>query len=144
MDMVTRYFLRRLAIAREKPKWSSPYAAFSNAVYETMAVFIFFPILGVSALVVLGTRNLMRPAWMIHLPWMSGRLLGLTVSILVISFGHLYLRAKFKRFENDTTGAAAFATVEDLNAVMKQKTYVVTVCLILAPLLGYSISHWVK
>ena len=141
MDIMTRYFLRRLAIARRKPHVdiSVPH---SDALAEVMIVALTMPMCAILSFVVVITMSTWKPIVDARWPWLSFRLVVLGCGFLVYIVGQWWLRRRFKQYRDDPSHCLDFDTEQDRRIVFWQKFVVVIVCGAVVPFLGIAIREF--
>jgi hypothetical protein len=138
-DFVTRYFLRRLAMAHRESPSRKPSIQHTNALVETILVFVGMPVAAVASLILIPS---LRWAPQILPKWTSVSQLGLALMLWILSVivGHLWLGRKFKKYRNDRSAYLQFDSARDSKIASWQRTVVFFVCAIVLPLLAMYIT----
>jgi hypothetical protein len=134
-DFVTRYFLRRLAIARQSASMRRPETQYTDALLETILIFVGMPMLGVTSVILITSLRWAPNAiakWFGY--WPRGGVIIL--SILSIVVGRLWLRKRFEKYREDRAIYKQFASEKDSRIVAWQRFIVFLVCAIILPFLG--------
>jgi hypothetical protein len=143
-DIITRYFLRRLAISRRKLNSASPNARYRDALVEVILVVVAMPAIAVLNFLGVASMTWWDPIVRARWPWLSVRIVAFSVGALALLVGHFWLGARFKQFRNDPFRCFAFATEKDRRIAYWQKICVITLCGLVAPWLGYMVNLLVK
>jgi hypothetical protein len=71
MDLITRYFLRRLAISRRKQPHASKNASYRDALVEVILVVLGLPSVAIMSFFGIATMRWWEPVMSAKWPWMS-------------------------------------------------------------------------
>ena len=141
LDFVTRYFLRRLAIARRK-EHRNPRTPFVEAKVEVILIVIMFPIVGVASFVIMFGLHWFTPAEVARMPIPDKYMTVLVLWILSCLVGSFWLNRKFKRYLHDPTPCLDFDTEHDRKIVFWQRLIAYFTAGVLMPVLGGLIGFW--
>jgi hypothetical protein len=144
MDMITRYFLRRLAISGRKPNRASPSARYRDALVDVILIVLGLPAAGILLFVGLGSMSWWDPIVRTRWPWLGFRVPGLILWVFALIVGHLWLGRRFSRYRDNPTACMDFASESDRRIVFWQKLGMTATCGIVAPCLGIAVNHFVK
>lgn len=141
IDLLTRYFLRRLALARGKD-YTDRRAEHSDALVEVIIVAIAAPAFAILSFVLILSLRWLTPAEAraLHIP--SKYPLAIGGWILCAIAGRVSLGRKFKRFLSDAGAALDFAGERDRQIAEGQKFAVLAICGLLVPGLAVLIAFW--
>jgi hypothetical protein len=142
-DIVTRYFLRRLAISRQKLKSASPNTHYSDALVEVILVVVAMPAIAVLNFLGVASMTWWDPIVKARWPWLSVRDVALAVGALALLIGHFWLGARFKQYKDDPFPCDAFSTENDREIAFRQKYGVILLCGLVAPWLGYAVNFFI-
>jgi hypothetical protein len=133
LDVIARYFFRRLALAhRDSDK---PSVQYNNALVETILVFVGFPLIGLASFVLILSLR-WAPTTIAKWFGMSPRIGMIVIVVFALFAGHWWLGKRFTQYRDDRTIYLRFATDSDQRIVFWQKFTVVVVCALLAPFLS--------
>ena len=139
--MATRYFLRRLAIARRK-KHASSSGPYQEALVEVILVVLGLPAVGVLSFVGLSSLTW----WEVNVdkrwPWLSFRLMGIVLWVLALLVGHWWFGKRFSRYRLDPSVHLAFDTERDRHIIFWQKFAALVVCGLVMPWLGILVGRF--
>jgi hypothetical protein len=144
MDMISRYFLRRFAIARGKKKWASPSGPYHDALVEAILVFTALPAAGLLSFLGLSTLKWWDPVVRVRWPWLGFRTAGLIVWILSVLVGHLLLSKRLRQYRDNPSESLWFSSDTDRRIVFWQKLKVTVACGLVAPWLGIAVNQLTK
>jgi hypothetical protein len=138
IDLVARYFLRRLAMAHRK--YSHVKVQYANALADTILVFVTAPICGfLGFILILSLRWAPNPITRIF--GSAPQVIAIIIAGLSILFGYWLLNNKMKRhLEVDPSCYLEFDNEKDVNVVFLQKLFVLIVSGIVLPTLALFIS----
>lgn len=139
-DFLTRYFLRRLAIARRKGRF--PSAQYRAALVDVICFAIAFPILGLLSFGLVLSLRWMTPAQAAAHPIPSKYIIAGIVMALSFVVGHRLLGPKFERYRDDPTACRGYDSEHDRRVGAFQKTAGFLICAIVMPWLGFMIAFW--
>jgi hypothetical protein len=140
MDIVTRYFLRRQALALKRDNTASQ-AAYRRALAEVTFAFVVMPAIGVLAFFGLSSINWLRPALEQHFPWLSIRLLAVVLWVLLFVIGNAWFGRRFKQYLSDPGLCRRFDSARDRRIAFWQKMGSVVLCGLVVPSLGLLMSR---
>lgn len=142
-DAISRYFLRRLAIAthKEHVSASTPYY---EALVEVILVFMALPAIAVFSFVSLSTMKWWRPIMEEQWPWLSAKAGGLTIGFLTLLISYFWLGKRFGRYRFERPAMVEFDTDRDRRIAYWQKFIVVVLCGLVAPWLGILCNELLK
>lgn len=141
LSWVTRYFLRRLALARRDLNKSEA-AAYSSAVFEVTLVTVVMPCLAIFSCVAM-TSLKWAPTFAREYPGFSPKIAGLAVAFLVFGIGNIWFRVRLGRHRAVLSLWAYFDSPEDRRVVFWQKVLIVALCGAVVPLLAVVATLWV-
>jgi hypothetical protein len=141
MDLITRYFLRRLAISRAKLRPASRNTGYAEALFEAILVVLGLPAVALLSFVGISTMRWWEPVVDARLPWLSFTVGALGLWALAVVFGHLWLGRRFRRFRDDPTPCLEFASDKDRRIAFWVKFSVITVCGLIIPWLGIAVNQ---
>jgi hypothetical protein len=133
LDVIARYFLRRLALAHLKSH--KPSVQYNNALADTIGVFVAFPVVGfASSVLILSLR------WAPHTiaKWfgLSPRIWMIAIVVLSMLGGHRWLNKRLTRYREDRTLYLNFSSDSDRRIVFWQTLTVFAICAMLIPFLA--------
>jgi hypothetical protein len=138
-DFVTRYFLRRLAIARHRVPTRKSGNQNTDALLETILIFVGVPILGVASLILIPSLRWAPNTiakWFGYSPW-GGVII---ICILSVVVGRLWIGKRFEKYREDRFVYTQFASERDARIVAWQRFIVFVVCGIVLPFLAMYIT----
>jgi hypothetical protein len=144
VDLITRYFLRRLAIARRKMPQSSASASYTDALFDVILVVLGLPGVALLSFIGISTIRWWKPAMSSKWPWLSFPVGALGIWALAIIVGHVWLGRRFGKFRNDPTPCLEFASDKDRQIAFWVKFSVVTVCGLVIPWIAIAIDQAVR
>jgi hypothetical protein len=139
LDFITRYFLRRLAIARRNPN-NNAGSAFFEAKLEVTLVVIALPLLGLVGFLLLGSLHWISPAEAARHPLPNKTVAVLTVWGLCTFAGNIWLNRRYARYATDPTLCQEFDSERDREIVGWQRFAVFVICAIVLPGLGLAFA----
>jgi hypothetical protein len=136
---ITRYFLRRLAMAHRESPSRKRSIQYTNALLETILAFVGMPLIGLASLVLIPS---LRWAPNTLAKWSSISHFGLAIifSIVSLVIGHLWFGHRFKKYRDDRSAYLQLSTDRDFKIASWQKTTVFLSCGIVLPLLAMYIT----
>lgn len=120
VDFLTRYFLRRLAIARRTGRF--PSAQYRAALVDAICFAIALPILGLLSFGLVLSLRWMTPAQAAAHPIPSKYIIAGIVMALSFVAGHRLLRPKFQRYKDDPTACRGYDSEHDRRVAAFPKT----------------------
>ena len=138
-NLVTRYFLRRLAIARHRVPTRKLGTQYTDALLETILIFVGLPLLGVASLIWIPSLRWAPNTiakWFGYSPWGCVIVIG----ILSVAIGRLWIGKRFEKYREDRSVYTQFASEKDSRIVAWQKFIVFVVCAIVLPFLAMYIT----
>jgi hypothetical protein len=142
MDVITRYFLRRLAVARHKRGLSTEASRYHYALVEVILLVLALPSIAVFSFALLATLKWSVPFIDERWPGFSIKTTALVVYALTLVAGHRWLGRRFRIFRDDPTAPLRFDTETDHRIVFWQKFIVVLTCGLIIPCLGLLASYF--
>jgi hypothetical protein len=141
-DFITRYFLRRLAVARRKAGNKEPSVAYSEAKVETIVVVLLMPAIAIISVVGLGSLRFFTPSQVAeaHLP--SKVTFALILWILCAVVGNFWLDPRFKKYLSDPSACLGFDSDHDRRIAGQQKALTILICAVVLPALTLLITFW--
>ena len=140
---VSRYFLRRFAIAARK-KHIAASRPFHEALAETTLVFFGLPAVAALSFVGIITLRWWNPAVTSRWPGFSAAWLVLPIWVVCVAIGHLTIGRTFAKYRNGVSGTLEFASERDRRIVFWQKGVAFALCGIAAPWLGILVARLLK
>jgi hypothetical protein len=144
MDLITRYFLRRLAISRRKLQNASQNASYRDALLDVILVVLGLPGIALLSFVGISTRRWWEPIGSAKWPWLSFPVSALGIWAVAVIFGHLWLGRRFRQYRDDPTPCLEFASDKDRRIAFWAKLSVITVCGLIVPWLGIAVDQVVR
>ena len=144
MDVITRYFLRRLAISRRELEDASQDASYKDALMEVILVVLGFPSVALLSFVGISTMGWWEPIVSAKWPWLSFKVVGLGLWAVSVILGHQWLGRRFRQYRDDPAPCLEFASDKDRRAAFRLKFSVITVCGLIIPWLGIAINQMVR
>ena len=139
MDVSTKYFLRRMAMARRK-NVADDAITFRGALFEVALIFFLAPTAALLSTVgMIALNRSWDPFVSLRWPWLSFKLTGIVIVLLALAFGHWWFRRKFRRYRHDRQSLLEFDTEQDRNAATELKIKVLVVCGLIVPWLAFGI-----
>jgi hypothetical protein len=138
-DFITRYFLRRLAMAHRESPNRKPSIQYTNALVETILVFIGMPMIAFASLVFIPSLHWapqIVPKWTRY----SQLEFALMLWILSVIIGHIWLGRKFKKYQDDRSAYLQFNSARDSKIASRQRFIVFIICAIVLPLLAMLVT----
>jgi hypothetical protein len=142
--MITRYFLRRLAIARRDPRLSSPNARYKSALVEVILVVLGLPGIALLSFVAISTIRLWRPIVGTRLALHPFTWPALALWVSAIILGHRWFGRRFERYRDDSTSSLEFASEKDGRIAFWTKLGMIILCGVVIPWLGIALDQIVK
>ena len=138
-DFIARYFLRRLAIAHRDSPSRKPSIQYTNALLETILVFVGMPLIGLASLVLIPS---LRWAPNTLAKWSSVSHFGLATILWIVStgIGHIWLGHRFKKYRDDHSAYLQLSSDRDFKIASWQKATILLACGIVLPLLAMYIT----
>lgn len=143
-DFLARYFLRRLAIARNKLKLASPETRYRDALVEVILVAVVMPALGIMNFLGVASMTWWDPIVTARWPWLSVQLAFLIVAAVAVLLGHFWLGDRFKRYKENPMSCLEYASERDRGIAFWQKFSVLVICGLVAPWLGYAVKYLLR
>lgn len=139
-DMVTRYFLRWLAVEHRK-KHVGPHTPYRNAMMEVIGQFIMAPIFGILGFVGLATLK-----WWAKTPsgdWIANSKYTVVLIILIFSIliGRNIFKSKLGRYKDDPDAPYIFDSERDARVAEWQRKAVYYFCGGVMPCLGLLVTY---
>ena len=138
-DYIARYFLRRLAKAhRDKPDYTSS-ALYTNALLETILIFVLAPMAGLASLILIPSLRWSPTGiakWFGSAPWFNWGML-VVVGFLI---GHLWLGKRLRKYRENCSEYLLFDTKRDARIIFWQRFGAFLVCGIIVPLLAMLVT----
>jgi hypothetical protein len=132
-DLVTRYFLRRLAQAQREGSRSRPSRPYHRALAEVIALFVLMP--GIAVFCIAASVCLRAPVQLVYQAYGQSPLAAvLLFTFALVMIGHLWFTRRLRGFRRDLSAAQAFDTEEDRQIAFWQKFFVTVICGVAAPL----------
>lgn len=142
-DFLTRYFLRRLAMARRKPLYKGDAgAAHWDALVEVIFIAVAAPLFAALSFILILSLRWLTPSQAASLPLPSKYAVAIGGWILCVIIGRLLLGRKFKAFLANPGAALMFDTEHDRQIANGMKTLVIAVSGFLVPALAFLIAFW--
>ena len=138
IDWTTRYFLRRLAIARKKPN-AAPY---SEALFEVTLIAVVMPCMAAFSCL-LASSLVWGPSLTATSSKSSLKALALVVGLLALVAGGIQFARRFGKYRDDPYTASAFDSERDRRVVFWQKFFIVITCILVIPLLALGVTAWI-
>jgi hypothetical protein len=138
-DFVTRYFLRRLAIARHRVPTRKLGRQYTDALLETILIFVGLPMLGVGSLILIPSLRWAPNTiaqWIAYSPWG----VAIVIGILSVAVGRLWIGRRLDKYREDRSIYTQFASEKDSRIVAWQRFIVFVVCAIVLPLLAMYVT----
>ena len=132
-DIVTRYFLRRLAQAQREGSRSHPSRPYTRALAEVIALFVLMP--GIAVFCVAAWACLRTPAGLVYQAYGQFPLAAVMLcTFALVVIGHIWFTRRLRGFRQDLSAAQDFDTEEDREIAFWQKFCVIALCGVAAPL----------
>jgi hypothetical protein len=144
MDLITRYFLRRLAISKRELQHASKDASYRDALVEVILVVLGLPSVAALSFVGISTMQWWEPVISAKWPWLSFSVGALGLWFVAVIVGHQWLGRRFKQYRDDPTPCLEFASERDERVAFWVKFSVITVCGLIIPWLGIAVDHLVR
>jgi hypothetical protein len=139
VDFIARYFLRRLAKAHRESPTRKPSIQYTNALVETILIFVGFPMLGLASLILIPSIR-WAPNTIAKWFGLSPRIGLIILCILSLVVGHWWLGQRLKKYREDRSVYLQFNTEKDTQIAFWQKVSVILVCGIVFPLLAMLVT----
>jgi hypothetical protein len=149
-DILTRYFLRSLAIERRK-KHINPETPYRNALYEVMYVAVGCPVLALFGFALMATLKWTDPyatlIWPKGAPMSFGAKvaisLGVTALVMLIGIpiGHRIFRTKFEKYRTNTEDCLDYGSDRDEMIFKSQKIAIGLLTLMVPAGLGLLVTY---
>jgi hypothetical protein len=140
-DFITRYFLRRLAIARRK-RHINPLTPFNDAKVEVILIALAAPLVGMLSFFLVASLRWLTPAEAGRIPLPSKLTQAIVLWVLCYLVGSFWLNRKFRRYRDDPTLSLKFDTASDRQIVFWQKIMIFFMSGILMPMVGSLVAFW--
>jgi hypothetical protein len=137
LDVIARYFLRRLALAHLKSH--KPSVQYNNALADTIGVFVAFPVVGFASFVVILSLR-WAPSTIAKWFGLSPRIWMIAVVVLSMFGGHWWLNKRLTRYREDRTLYLSFSSDSDRRIVFWQRLTVFATCAVLVPFLALVVT----
>ena len=144
MNLITRYFLRRLAISRREQQRASKDATYKDALVEVILVVLGLPGVAILSFVGISTMRWWDTVASARWPWLSPSVGALGLWFVAIIVGHQWLGRRFRQYRDDPTPCLEFASERDQRIAFWVKFSVVIVCGLIIPWLGIAVNHVVR
>lgn len=142
-DFLTRYFLRRLAMARRKPLYSGDSgAAHWDALVEVIFIAVAAPFFAAFSFLLILSVRWLTPSQAASLPIPSKYAAAIGGWIACVIVGRSLLSRKFKRFLTEPGAALLFDTERDRQIANGLKLAVIAISGFLVPAVGFLIAFW--
>jgi hypothetical protein len=142
-DFLTKYFLRRLAIARRKPLYRGDSgAAHWDALVEVIFVAVAAPFFAVFSFFLIVSLRWLTRSQAASLPIPSKYVVAIGGWLLCVVIGRSLLGRKFKGYLTRPGAALMFDTERDQQIASGLKLAVIAVSGFLVPALAFLIAFW--
>jgi hypothetical protein len=132
-DLVTRYFLRRLAQAQREGSRSGSPRPYNRALAEVITLFVLMP--GIAVFCIAAWVCLRAPVRLLYQAYGQSPLAAvLLFTFALVMIGHLWFTRQLRGFRRDLSAAQDFDTEEDRQIAFWQKLLVTILCGVAAPL----------
>jgi hypothetical protein len=132
-DIVTRYFLRRLAQAQREGSRSRSSRPYSRALAEVIALFVLMP--GIAVFCVSAWVCLRAPVSLVYQAYGPSPLAAVMLfTFALVMIGHIWFTRRLRGFRQNLSAAQDFDTEEDREIAFWQKFFVIALCGVAAPL----------
>jgi hypothetical protein len=132
-DVVTRYFLRRLAQAQREGSRSRSSRPYNRALAEVIALFVLMP--GIAVFCVAAWVCLRSPVQLVDQAYGQSPLAAVMLfTFALVMIGHVWFTRRLRGFRQDLSAAQDFDTEEDREIAFWQKFFVTALCGVAAPL----------
>lgn len=137
LSWLTRYFLRRLALAHSDKK-NDEATSYSTALFEATLISVIAPSVAVFSSFLLSSLKWapdLRSWW----PWprSSIKLTAVIIAVLAAVLGGFLLNRRFKPYRHNPAMWSRFATEADRRLIFWQKIAIMTTFGIVVPLLAF-------
>jgi hypothetical protein len=134
-DVIARYFLRRLAMAHRDSPSRKPSIQYTNALVETILVFVGMPMIAIASLILIPSIR-WAPDTIAKWFGFSPRGGVIILSILSLVVGHIWLGNRFKKYRDDHSAYLQLNSDRDFKIASWQKATVLVACGIILPFLA--------
>jgi hypothetical protein len=138
-DFIARYFLRRLAIAHRASPTRKLSIQYTNALLETILIFVGLPMLGVASVVLIPSIR-WAPNTIAKWFGLSPRVALFVLWILSLVVGYWWLGKRLKKYRQDRSTYMQFASEKDTQIAFWQKVGVLLACGIVLPILALLVT----
>jgi hypothetical protein len=139
VDFITRYFLRRLAKAHRESPTRSPSIQYTNALVETIYIFVGLPVVGLASLILIPSLR-WAPNTIAKWFGLSPRIGLIIMCVMSLVIGHRWLGQRLKKYREDRSVYLQFDTERDTKIAFWQKVSVTVVCAIVLPFLAMLVT----
>jgi len=136
-DFVTRYFLRRLALARREHGAARPMVPHREAKVDAILVFVAMPAIALISCAGIVSLHWMSPAQIsgVHLPPKLEFAVVLWAVLAIV--GNLLFSRRFVRFLDDPSPSFSFDTERDCHIARWQKGIAIVSAGVIVPVLSF-------
>jgi len=132
-DIVTRYFLRQLALAHYKTPQRALFVQYKNSLVETVITFVLLPLIGLVGLISIAGMSWSGP--ILSKRFGSGYAL-LPVLILGSWLGYRSLNKKLSTYRDDASVWTQYNSEKDRTTIGWQRLITFVICMGVMPFLG--------
>ncbi len=132
-DLVTRYFLRRLAQAQREGQGARRSRPYTWALAEVIALFVLMP--GIALFSIAAWVCLHAPTPLVYQTYGESPLAAvMLLTFALVLAGHIWFSRRLKGFRHDSRAAQDFDSEEDRQIAFWQKFVVTALCGVAVPL----------
>lgn len=142
LDLVTKYFLRRLAIAHRQGAYKTRRGEYEDAMMEVILLLLGLPIVGLLGAAVILSLRWLSPSEAAARPLPSKYMIILVTWGLCILIGKFWLGRRLKKYMDDPASRTMLDTERDQRIAERQKTIVIVTFVFVIPAVALLITLW--
>jgi hypothetical protein len=141
-DFLTKYFLRRLAIARRERRYNNRGAEHNEALFELLFFIVLLPVGGLATFAIILSLRWMPGGHAVSNSLPSLYFLGAALTIVCYLIGRRILSARYKRYLQEPVSFLGFNTERDRRIAHRQKALAILTFGVAMPGIAAVIVFW--
>ncbi len=141
-DFLTKYFLRRLAIARRERRYNNRGAEHNEALFELLFFIVLLPVGGLATFAIILSLHWMNGAHEVSdsLPFLY--FLGGGLTIVCYLIGRRILAGRYRRYLQEPVSFLGFSSERDRRIAHRQKAVAILAFGVAMPGIAAVIAFW--
>ena len=140
IGIVTRYFLRRLALARRDKRDETVSESFKTAINDVAHTFFYMPLIGITSCSLMASLKFWSPYFVGHEDDMSVVGVVFLASVLYLWILNRRLRKHFLEYEKNPSACYAYDSERDRRIAIIQMRAVDFIAIMVAPVIGFMVG----